>query len=147
MNRQFFNSKIIHEKSIISGSVIVVPGLLIALGPQFLFRVCAAGCDCCGVIPTCHWSAQAEIGIGMLIASLGICFIIFNDPKIQFGLNIGILFSGIIALFIPHFLIGGCEADTMACHRLAFPAITIICIFLFVCSLAYMFLITKNINQ
>jgi len=114
------------KKSIISGAIITVLGLLIAFGPQFLFKVCSTGCGCCGDIPTCHWSARAEIGIGMLIAALGLCFIVLNDSKTQLGLMIGVFLSSIIALAIPHLLIGGCEMKNMACHRVAFPAITVI---------------------
>ena len=114
------------KKSIISGAIITVLGLLIAFGPQFLFKVCSTSCGCCGDIPTCHWSARAEIGIGMLIAALGLCCIVFNDSKTQLGLMIGVFLSSIIALAIPHALIGGCEMKSMACHRVAFPAITVI---------------------
>jgi len=114
------------KKSIICGAIITTLGLLIAFGPQFLFRVCSTSCSCCGDIPTCHWSARAEIGIGMLIAALGLCLIVLNDSKTQLGLMIGIFFSSIIALAIPHVLIGGCEMKNMACHRVAFPAITVI---------------------
>ena len=114
------------KKSIICGAIITALGLLIAFGPQFLFKVCSTSCSCCGDIPTCHWSAQAEIGIGMLITALGLCLIVFNDSKTQLGLMIGIFLSSIIALAIPHALIGGCEMQTMSCHRVAFPAITVI---------------------
>jgi len=114
------------KKVIISGAVITVLGLLIAFGPQFLFKVCSTSCSCCGDIPTCHWTARAEIGIGLLIAALGLCCIVINDSKVQLGLMIGIFFSGIIAIAIPHALIGGCGMKTMACHRVAFPALTII---------------------
>jgi hypothetical protein len=40
------------------GIAVIVLGLLIALGPQFLFKVCdpAAG----GAFMKCHWSAQAR---------------------------------------------------------------------------------------
>ena len=113
------------KKGIIFGTVVIVLGLLIALGPQFLFKVCDTSCGCCGDIPICHWSARAEIGIGMLVAALGICFIVFNDSKTQLGLMIGVFLSSIIVLFIPHALIGGCEMKSMACHRVAFPALTV----------------------
>jgi hypothetical protein len=112
---------VIMKKNMIFGSVVMVLGLLVALGPQFLFKVCAHGET---GYPHCHWSAQAEIGIGLLIAALGICMIIFTDPKTHLGLLIGIFLAGIIALFIPHALIGGCGMMTMQCHRVAFPAIT-----------------------
>ena len=119
------------KKSIIFGVVVIVPGLLIALGPQFLFKVCGHGED---GFPHCHWSAQAEIGMGLLITALGFCFIIFAHPKIQLGLTIGVFLTSIIALSIPHALIGGCGSMAMACRRTAFPAITAECVILLVLS-------------
>ena len=109
------------KRSILFGSVVVALGLLIALGPQFLFKVCAHGEN---GYSRCHWSAQAEIGMGFLITALGICMIIFTDPKTHLGLSIGVFLAGIIALFIPHALIGGCGMTAMRCHKVAFPAIT-----------------------
>jgi hypothetical protein len=110
------------KKAIITGMVAIVLGLLIALGPQVLFKVCAHGE---GDFPLCHWTAQAEIGIGLLIAALGICMIVFTDPQTHLGLSIGIFMAGLVALFIPHTLIGGCIGETMACRKVAFPALTI----------------------
>ena len=101
-------------------------GLLLALGPQFLFKVC----DSHTMI--CHWTAQAEIGIGGIIALLGVAMLIFTDIKIRLGLSIGILLSGIHALLVPHVLIGGCSTPSMACNTTAFPAITVISILLLV---------------
>jgi hypothetical protein len=111
------------KKSIIFGSTIIALGFLVALSPQFLFKVCSAHS---GTFPLCHWTAQAELGMGMLIAALGICLIVFTDPKTQIGLAIGILFASILVLGIPHALIGGCKSSTMACHKVAFPALTVI---------------------
>jgi hypothetical protein len=119
------------KKALISGSIVIIFGLLIAFGPQFLFKVCAHGED---GYPHCHWSAQAEIGIGLLIAALGACMIVFTDPKIHLGLLIGTFFAGIVALFIPHTLIGGCSMTSMACHRVAFPGITLVSVILLVYS-------------
>jgi hypothetical protein len=135
------------KKAVISGAAVLVLGLLIALGPQFLFKVCgqtmaaaAAGemADCCAVpeesgccapaassLPVCHWSARAEIGIGLLIAALGACMIVFTDPKTQLGLLIGVFMASLVALAIPHALIGGCGSMAMKCRRVAFPALTV----------------------
>jgi hypothetical protein len=120
------------KKSIIIGSVVIALGLLISLGPQFLFKVCMAHG---GAFPLCHWTAQAELGMGMLIAALGICLIVFTDPKTQIGLVIGVFFASILVLGIPHALIGGCKVSTMACRKVAFPAITVIGIILLVYSI------------
>jgi hypothetical protein len=121
------------KKSIITGSVVFVLGSLIALGPQFLFKTCPAHSS---TYPLCHWTAQAELGLGMLIAALGLCFIVFNDSKTQIGLAIGILLSSIIVIGLPHALIGGCKDKMMACHKIAFPAITVEGIILLAFSIA-----------
>jgi len=109
------------KKAIIFGTIIIILGLLIAFGPQFIFKVCKHGED---GFPHCHWSAQAEIGIGLLIAALGACMIVFTDTKTNLGLAIGTFFASIIALAVPNFLIGGCGMMTMQCRRIAFPALT-----------------------
>jgi hypothetical protein len=110
------------KRSVLTGSVFTVLGLLIALGPQVLFKVCAHGE---GGFAHCHWTAQAEIGMGMLIAALGICMLVFTDIKTHLGLSIGMLMAGLIALLIPNMFIGGCAIKTMACRRIAFPALTV----------------------
>jgi hypothetical protein len=122
------------KNRIIAGTTTAVLGLLIALGPQFLFKVCPVSA---GMIMKCHWSAQAEIGVGALIAALGIALIFFANPKTRLGLGIGIFLSGVLALLVPHGLIGGCPMHSMACRKIAFPAITAISILLLIGSALY----------
>jgi hypothetical protein len=117
------------KNRIILGGAAIVFGLLIALGPQFLFKVCPV-MD--GIYMKCHWSAQGEIGVGALIAALGIALVIFTDPKTRLGLSIGIFLSGALVLLIPHALIGGCAMHSMPCRKIAFPAITVIAIMLLI---------------
>jgi hypothetical protein len=109
------------KKAVICGGVVILLGLLIALGPQFLFKVCGHGED---GYPHCHWSAQAEIGMGLLIIALGACMIVFTDPKTHLGLIVGVFMASLIALAIPNFLIGGCGMLSMKCRKIAFPALT-----------------------
>lgn len=115
------------KNRIISGGGAIVFGLLIALGPQFLFKVCPVMGD---MIMKCHWSAQAEIGVGAVIAALGIALVVFANPTTRLGLTIGIFLSAVLALLIPHALIGGCANHTMPCRKITFPAITVISILL-----------------
>jgi hypothetical protein len=51
---------------------------------------------------------------------------IFASPKIRLGLAVGIFLSGVLALLVPHGLIGGCAMRTMPCRMVAFPSITVI---------------------
>jgi hypothetical protein len=117
------------KNRIISGGGVIVFGLLIALGPQFLFKVCPV---MEGMVMKCHWSAQAETGIGALIAALGIALVFFANPKIRLGLTVGIFLAGILALLIPHVLIGGCPGHSMPCRKIAFPALTVISVLLLI---------------
>jgi hypothetical protein len=109
------------KKNIILSAIVIASGLLIGLGPHFLFKVCEAGC--CGNL--CNISAYAETGVGLFVLALGICLMVYPDPQTQLGLLIGIISAGIVALAIPHALIGGCGGMTMDCRRVAFPALTI----------------------
>jgi hypothetical protein len=124
------------KNRMISGAVTVALGLLVAFGPQFIFKVCTYMDD---AYPRCHWSAQGEIGIGMIIAALGAALLLFADRNIRFGITLGIFFASIIALSIPHVLIGGCAMMSMDCRRVAFPVLSVISILLLLGSLANMF--------
>jgi len=109
---------------IITGAAAAIAGLLIAFGPHYIFPV-DFSCNCCDAI--CIWSAKAELGMGLIIAALGLCMLVFPDPYTQLGLCIGIFLAGLFGLLIPHVIIGGCEMRTMSCHQRAFPALTVIC--------------------
>jgi len=142
-------------KKIIIGVIVIILGLFISLSPQFLFKVCDLSLassenadDCCAEpevnsccapsassFPICHWTARAEIGIGLLIVALGACMIVFTDPKTQLGLIIGVFMASIIALAIPNFLIGGCSSLIMRCRRIAFPALNVESVILLVFSI------------
>jgi len=128
----------------IIGIIFTALGLLIALGPQFLFKVCEPKGD---MIMKCYWSARAEIGVGAVIAVLGIALIVFSCSKIRLGLVIGIFLSGINALLIPHALIGGCAMHSMPCRKIAFPAITVIGILLLIGAGIYIFVLSKQTKK
>jgi hypothetical protein len=126
------------KNRIASGITVIILGSLIALGPQFLFKVCepaspiAAHDEGGQTWMKCHWSAQAEIGIGFLLAALGIGLLVFASKDTRLGLTVGIFLSAVLALLIPHVLIGGCSMPTMPCQSLAFPAITVLGILLII---------------
>jgi hypothetical protein len=124
------------KNRIISGGGAALLGLLIAFGPQFVFKPCGKMGD---AFSHCHWSIQGDMGIGIIITALGICLIIFSDPRTRFGLTIGVFFMSIVALLIPHGLIGGCNSMEMRCHKYAFPALTVYSILVLALSLANLY--------
>lgn len=112
------------KKNIIICTLSVILGLLIAFGPQYLFPV-DFSCSCCPA--HCVWSAQTLIGLGIVIAALGLCFIVYTDPKTQLGLTISIFLTGLISMLIFLVIIGGCEMKNMKCRQSSFPILTVLC--------------------
>ena len=133
------------KKTVIFSTLIIISGLLIALGPIFLFKTCPLGC--CAVYPDCLWSRQTELGMGMIITVLGISFILYNDPKVQLGLSIGLFLTGFMVLLIPHVIIGGCVIKSMECLLVTFPALTVLGIFVTVFSGIKIVTLKKEIRQ
>ncbi|MDR3354057.1 MAG: DUF4418 family protein [Synergistaceae bacterium] len=112
------------KNRIISGVGAIIMGLLIALGPQFLFKLCAPMEG--GRWMKCHWTGQAEIGVGFLMAVLGVGLLISASEEVRLGLSLSLLFTGGLALSLPHALIGGCEMARMPCRAVTFPSLTVI---------------------
>ncbi len=108
----------------ITGIGAIISGLLISMGPKLIFKLCEADPD--GSWAKCHWTGQAELGIGLFIIVLGLFLLIFSSKQTRLGLCIAIALAGILALLFPTVLIGGCAMKDMACQRVSFPALIII---------------------
>ena len=120
------------KRNVISGSAAVLFGLLIALGPQFIFKVCGVELHHDDEIIRCNWVARMEIATGALIAALGVCIIFISDFKIQLGLTIGIFMADIVsASFLINQFVGLCREPEMACQKVTLPALVVICSLLF----------------
>ncbi|MCL2174526.1 MAG: DUF4418 family protein [Treponema sp.] len=92
----------------------------------------------------CHWGARIEMGIGAMIALLGLAIIIFGSAKTALGLTISAGFSGIISLLIPtNILIGVCGAASMHCRTHFAPAVTSLSILLIIVCALYVFILAK----
>jgi len=132
------------KKNIIFSALFIISGLLISLGPIYLFKACDAGC--CASYPTCYWMRMIELGMGMIITALGTFLIVYTDTKIQIGMIISIILTDIMVLLIPTVIIGSCTVKTMACNVLTVPVLIVIGIFLLICSVIRLLSLRKTIN-
>jgi hypothetical protein len=112
------------KNRIVSGLGAILMGSLIALGPQFLFELCKPTAN--GLWMKCHWTGQAEIGVGFLIVALGVMMLLFSSEDVRLGLSLSLAFTGGLALALPHALIGGCEMAKMPCRAVTFPSLTVV---------------------
>ncbi|MDR0877983.1 MAG: DUF4418 family protein [Treponema sp.] len=111
------------KQRLIFGIFFALIGLLIAIGPYTLFPVCESMGT---MIMKCFWTRRAELGIGLLIAILGILTILFKSPQIRLGLGIGVFLNGALALLIPTALIGVCADPHEPCRLLTLPSLSVL---------------------
>jgi hypothetical protein len=107
------------KKRLIFGIPFTAIGLLIALGPYTLFPVCEVMGD---MFMKCFWTRRAELGIGIIIAVLGVLSILFKPAR----LGIAVFLNGVLALLIPAILIGVCDHAHASCRVLALPSLLIL---------------------
>ena len=120
-------------KKYISGIVFIILGLLTAIGPGTLFKVCAPMED--GKFMKCHWMARAELGIGFGIVVLAVLLLIFSANQIRAGLLFGIAVLSVLVILFPTALIGVCGGEHMQCNALTRPALLVLGVILLVLSL------------
>ncbi len=78
------------------------------------------------MVMTCHWTARAELGVGILIIIIGVLLIVLKSVAIRLGLNLTLVLNGVLAFLIPNYLIGVCESVHMYCHSLTLPALSVL---------------------
>lgn len=131
------------KNRIVFGGLTTILGLLIALIPAFIFPVCDVG----DMPMKCHWSAQAELGVGIIIFVLGILLIAFKSKHFQLGISIASILNGIFALVIPNILIGMCVKEHMKCRSLTSPALSVVSVLIIVINIINIVLIYRAIKK
>jgi len=107
---------------VFSAIFFTLTGLLVAVGPQTAFKVC----DTDMMVMKCFYTARAELGVGILIAVIGIALFFLSNRGTRNGLNIALIPAGILTALIPTVLIGVCGGEHMPCHKLTLPALVLL---------------------
>ena len=107
----------------VSGVLLLVLGVLIAVGPMSLFPVCEVNPE---KIMKCHWTAQMELGVGLVVALVGLLTVLTNDAKVRQGMAMAAAPMGLLVVLAPWSLIGVCANAHMGCAALTRPALTIL---------------------
>lgn len=112
------------QKISLPGIVFLLLGILQSAGAAWLFPTCGAKAD--GSWMKCHWSGQAVIGTGVILALLSIAYLLITQRLFRAGLSLSIVLVGTFNIAILNGLIGLCGRVEMQCRAVTQPAITII---------------------
>jgi hypothetical protein len=74
----------------------------------------------------CHYTAEAEIVVGVMIALLGLLLIFVKSAETRIVIGVGEVGLGVFAVLLVTTLTGMCPATTMECHILAEPMLKIL---------------------
>ncbi len=106
-----------------------ISGALIALTPVVL-PVCQELLETKAgmfVPMRCHYTAQAEIAMGILVAIAGALILIFaNQAETRGALNAVVLALGAVVILIPTVLLGTCKNPAMPCNIGTKPALILL---------------------
>ena len=108
------------NKTKITGIVIALLGLLTALIPTVIFKVCAA-MD--GKFMKCHWTSQVEVALGIAVLVLGLLLAKENAASSAYAAASAI--NGVLVILIPTVVIGVCGSADMPCNSGTKPALII----------------------
>lgn len=130
------------KKRTFAGVIIIILGLLVAIGPYTLFHVCRP--ENPGMHMSCYYTARAELGLGIVISILGLLAAVSASRALGAGLNIAVALNSVLVFLVPNFLIGVCGGEHMHCRAAALPALNILSIVLFIVSAGSLILAVRN---
>lgn len=110
------------SKNKITGIVIALLGLLTALIPTVIFKVCAA-MD--GKFMKCHWTSQVEVALGISVLVLGLLIVLSKENAAASAYAVASAVNGVLVILIPTVVIGVCGSADMPCHSGTKPALII----------------------
>jgi len=109
------------KNRVISSIVFILLGAFIILTPTVLFRVC----DSTEMKMSCYYTKHAEIGVGAVIAALGLLSLFTKDVKIRIGYSVSQLLNAALVLALPLKLTGICKMKSMDCQVRTLPALIV----------------------
>lgn len=117
----------------VSAILVILLGLLVILIPTYILPVCPPSEIIINhehhmtyKFMKCHWTAQAEIGVGVVIALIGLCMLLIKSALIRLGLSLSLIIITLLVAALPTVLIGVCPGEMMDCHIGTLPALLLL---------------------
>lgn len=100
----------------------IILGILIAIAPLTFAKVCQSEG---GMHMACYYTGRAALGIGLVIAVLGIVAL-FVKENVRIGLSIAVIVNSLLMIVVPTFLIGVCKSPMMHCASVTRPTLIVL---------------------
>lgn len=128
----------------------IIFGILIAIAPFTFAKPCSTG----GMhkmqkMPmmmqpmACYYTSRVAIGIGVVIAILGI-IALFVKEHVRAGLNIAVIVNSLFMIATTTFLIGVCKSPMMHCASVMRPTLIVLSVLALVFASVSVYLDTKS---
>ena len=119
------------KKRICFALIISILGLLVAVAPYTFAKVCDIG----EKVMKCHWTARAELFVGLAVAALALLKLVSDNWQYQLALNAGIALNAVGIILFPTALIGVCGKAMMHCHSVTQPTLIVLGILIILATL------------
>lgn len=100
----------------------IILGILIAIAPLTFAKVCQTEG---GMHMACYYTGRAALGIGLVIAVLGVVAL-FVKENVRIGLSIAVIVNSLLMIAVPTFLIGVCKSPMMHCASVTRPTLIVL---------------------
>ncbi|MBO4747714.1 MAG: DUF4418 family protein [Clostridiales bacterium] len=127
------------KNRIIFAAAFVLLGLLVILAPTVIFPVCESEMKM-----ACFFTKKAEIGVGLLIAAIGVVSFFLKNKDIRIGLSIAQFLNAALVLALPLKLTGLCKKSDMACRVKTLPALIVLSVLLAIVAASEIFILAKS---
>ncbi|MDF7666309.1 DUF4418 family protein [Orbaceae bacterium ESL0727] len=148
------------QNRIISALFFMIAGLLVITIPLYILPVCPLpnpmsipsdtamhdSVHAVGNIMRCHWTRQAEIGIGSVIVVIGLLMLFSRTLFIRMGLSMALACIALLVAAIPTLLIGVCPGEMMDCHAGTLPGEVLLSAVIFIVAILNTLYLNKKAN-
>lgn len=118
----------------------IILGILIAIAPLTFAKVCQTEG---GMHMACYYTGRAALGIGLVIAVLGIVAL-FVKENVRIGLSIAVIVNSLLMIAVPTFLIGVCKSPMMHCASATRPTLIVLSVLALVFAAISVYLDSKE---
>lgn len=118
----------------------IILGILIAIAPLTFAKVCQTEG---GMHMACYYTGRAALGIGLVIAVLGIVAL-FVKENVRIGLSISVIVNSLLMIAVPTFLIGVCKSPMMHCASVTRPTLIVLSVLALVFAAISVYLDSKE---